>query len=81
MAVISGSVREVHDWILSKHTGRDAIDIDEDLIESRLIDSLSFVEFVFIIENSSGATIDVDNINIDDFRTLAAIEKAFFSEA
>jgi acyl carrier protein len=79
MAVISGSVREVHDWILSKHPGRDSIDIDEDLIESRLIDSLSFVEFVFIIENASGAAIDVDKINIDDFRTLSAIGKAFFS--
>jgi acyl carrier protein len=80
MAVTSGNLREVHDWILSKHTGRDSVDIDEDLIESRLIDSLSFVEFMFIIESSSGATIDVDNINIDDFRTLAAIGNTFFSK-
>jgi acyl carrier protein len=78
MSSVTGSVTEVRNWILRKHPEREAIEPDLDLIENRLIDSLSFVEFVFAVESASGASIDVENIDIDDFRTLSAIEKTFF---
>ncbi|ARQ68474.1 holo [Streptomyces marincola] len=65
-------------WILNRHPERDFIAGDENLIESRLVDSLSFVELVYAIENASGAEIDFDSIDIQDFQTLSAIEKAFF---
>jgi acyl carrier protein len=80
-SVSTGSVDEVRDWILRKHPETESIDPDLDLIENRLIDSLSFVEFVFVIESASGVSIDVENIDVGDFRTLAAIEKKFFSPA
>lgn len=73
------TIDDVRDWILAKHADRSSIDPNEDLIENRLIDSLTFVEFVFVIEQASGAVIDVDTIDIADFRSLGAIEKAFFS--
>jgi acyl carrier protein len=78
MSSVTGSVDEVRNWILRKHPERESIDADLDLIENRLIDSLSFVEFVFAIESASGVSIDVEDIDVDDFRTLASIEKAFF---
>jgi acyl carrier protein len=78
-ATSTGNLEAVSSWILAKHPERSAIDRDEDLIVNRLIDSLSFVEFVFVIEQASGADIDVDNIDLDNFRTLAAIDSAFFS--
>jgi acyl carrier protein len=65
-------------WILAKNPARSSIDLSEDLIVNRLIDSLSFVEFVFLIEQESGASIDVENIDLEQFRTLNAIERAFF---
>ncbi|HEX8936530.1 MAG TPA: acyl carrier protein [Pseudonocardiaceae bacterium] len=65
-------------WILAKNPARSSIDPSEDLIVNRLIDSLSFVEFVFLIEQESGASIDVENIDLEQFRTLNAIERAFF---
>jgi acyl carrier protein len=66
-------------WILDKHPERTSIDPEEDLIVNRLIDSLSFVEFVFLIEQESGASIDIENIDLEQFRTLGAIEKAYFA--
>lgn len=71
-------IDRVRDWVLAKHPERDSIAPDEDLISGRLVDSLAFVEFVFTIEEASGAEIDTENIDLEDFRTLNAIEKKHF---
>ena len=55
--------------------------VETDLIETGLVDSLTFVELVYVIENATGIEIDFDRIDIQDFRTLSAIEKAFFVAA
>lgn len=65
-------------WILAKNPARSSLDPSEDLIVNRLIDSLSFVEFVFLIEQESGTSIDVENIDLEQFRTLNAIARTFF---
>jgi len=70
---------KVTQWILDKHPERSSIDPSEDLIVNRLIDSLSFVEFVFLVEQESGVSIDVENIDLEQFRTLDAVERAFFN--
>ncbi|MFB6889980.1 phosphopantetheine-binding protein [Kitasatospora sp. NPDC056327] len=77
----TGSIDEVRSWILKRHPDRQTIDPEENLIETRLVDSLTFVELVYVIENATGAEIDFDNIDIQNFQTLAAIEKAFFVAA
>lgn len=74
----SQTVETVRNWLLAKHTERTSIASDEDLITARLVDSLSFVEFVLTIEEASGVEIDRDAINLEDFRTLDAIERKFF---
>ncbi|MEV6908153.1 acyl carrier protein [Amycolatopsis sp. NPDC051071] len=74
-------IEKVSDWILGRHPERGELTFEEDLIESRLVDSLSFVELVYVIEDASGAEVDFDNIDIADFKTLSAIEKAFFARA
>jgi acyl carrier protein len=58
---------------------RDLADIpaDLDLIENRLIDSLTFIEFLVFLEELTGQPIDQDNLRAADFRTLAAIEAKF----
>ncbi|WP_182874695.1 phosphopantetheine-binding protein [Microbispora sp. H10670] len=70
-------IDQIKEWILAKHKNRTDVGVDEDLIDSRLVDSLSFVEFVFLIQEVSGVEIDMDTLNISDIRTLAAIEKHF----
>lgn len=77
----TGSIDEVRKWILKRHPERHTIDAEENLIQTRLVDSLTFVELVYVIENATGVEIDFDNIDIQDFQTLAAIEKAFFAAA
>ncbi|MEU5693155.1 phosphopantetheine-binding protein [Actinosynnema sp. NPDC020468] len=72
-------VAKVQDWILGRHPDRTSIGRDEDLIESRLVDSLSFVELVYVIEDASGVEIDFDAIDLADFQTIAAIDRAFFA--
>lgn len=69
----------IKEWILSKNEGRTDVDADEDLIENRLVDSLSFVEFVFLIEETAGVEIDLDSLDINDVRTLDAIKKRFLA--
>ncbi|MBB5122060.1 holo [Streptomyces eurocidicus] len=75
----STGIEDVRAWILNRHPERDTLSPDENLIESRLVDSLSFVELVYAIEGASGVEIDFDTIDIQDFQTLSAIEKAFFA--
>jgi acyl carrier protein len=72
-------IDRIKEWILSKHENRTEVAPDEDLIDNRLVDSLSFVEFIFLVQEVSGAEIDMDTLNISDVRTLAAIEKNFLS--
>jgi acyl carrier protein len=69
----------IREWILGRHEGRTDVAADEDLIENRLVDSLSFVEFVFLIEETAGVEIDLDTLDINDVRTLDAIEKHFLA--
>ncbi|MFC5719478.1 acyl carrier protein [Streptomyces gamaensis] len=74
---MNDALQQIKDWILKRHPERQDIAPDLDLIENRLIDSLSFVEFVFLLERVSGATIEMETLEIDAIRTLDAIDRAF----
>ncbi|TDU04279.1 phosphopantetheine binding protein [Streptomyces sp. 846.5] len=75
----SKGIDKVRDWILGRHPERTELAADVDLIESRLVDSLAFVELVYTIEDAAGIEVDFESIDIEDFQTLATIEKAFFA--
>lgn len=76
---MEAALNQLKDWILKRHPERDDIPADLDLIENRLIDSLSFAEFVFLLEQVSGRSIDMDAIDVDDFRCLGNIEKRYLA--
>lgn len=65
--------------ILESNPDIDTVDPAEDLIEGRLIDSLQFVEVLAIIEDAIGREVDVTRLTVDDFRSLNAIARTFFS--
>jgi acyl carrier protein len=48
-------------------------DIDSDLIESGLIDSLALVDMIFRLEQEFGVPIALGEISIDSFRTVRRI--------
>ncbi|MGW4890529.1 acyl carrier protein [Streptomyces murinus] len=75
---MTDGLQQVKDWILKRHPERADIPGDLDLIENRIIDSLSFVEFVFLLEQHSGRAIEMETLDVDSIRTLDAIEAAFF---
>lgn len=72
-------LEQLKGWILKRHPEREDIPADIDLIDNRLIDSLSFVEFLFLLEQLSGRSIDMESIDVEDIRRLEVIEKQFFS--
>lgn len=71
---------EITTWIRSKNPDLDAeIFWDTDLIESRLIASVSFLEFIGLLEDLSGKSINVGSLSVDDFRTLDRINENFLA--
>ncbi|MFG2824427.1 acyl carrier protein [Kitasatospora sp. NPDC048365] len=75
-------MQQISEWIASKNPGLDrAVDPAEDLIEGRLIDSLDFLEFIYLLENVSGQPIDLTEVTVDDFRTLDRIQERFLAPA
>lgn len=54
------------------------IDEDTDLIESRIVDSLMFVEFLLFLEDYFGCEIQVNSGDINTFRTISGIHKRFY---
>jgi acyl carrier protein len=53
---------------------------DYDLIDNRVLDSVTFVEFILLVEEHSGREISIDTVSREDFRTVESIRKRFFDE-
>lgn len=70
----------VEQYLLAKRPDLTSIDPDLDLIENRILDSLSFVSFLYVIEEQTGREILLEDVTPDDFRTLSRIRKRFFDE-
>ena len=67
-------INEVKQWLLSKKKYLSDIPFDLDLIENDVVDSLSFVEYVLIIEEISGREVVVDDTVLDKVRTLDRVQ-------
>lgn len=75
-------MEEIINWIRSKNPDLEGeIAGDTDLIESRLIASISFLEFINLLEELSGRQIDVSSLSVADFRTIDRINENFFAPA
>jgi D-alanine--poly(phosphoribitol) ligase subunit 2 len=48
---------------------------DTDLLETGILDSFQFVELLFQLEQDFGLRIKIDDIDLDDLRTLARIAR------
>jgi acyl carrier protein len=76
---MSPELEQITAWLNNRHPRIDHIDPDYDLIDNRLIDSLGFVEFIILIEKLSGRTLNIDDMNVNSLRSLATIERTFFT--
>ncbi|MFI0450430.1 acyl carrier protein [Actinomadura sp. 6N118] len=68
------------DYLLTKRPDLDSIDPDLDLIESRVLDSLGFVNFLYALEEHTGREISLDQVSPEDFRTVNRIAKRFLHD-
>jgi acyl carrier protein len=76
---MTDKISQIKQWVLSRNQEIDDILPDQDLIESRLVDSLSFTELLILIQQLSGEIIDQSSLDIEDFRTLNAIANRYFA--
>jgi acyl carrier protein len=70
-------IAAVVDYLLAKKPDIEEIPPDLDLIENRILDSLGFVNFLYLLEELTGQEIAMEDVAPDDFRTLDAIEARF----
>ncbi|GAA2573765.1 phosphopantetheine-binding protein [Actinomadura fulvescens] len=68
------------DYLLTKRPDLGSIDPDLDLIESRVLDSLGFVNFLYALEEHTGREISLDQVSPEDFRTVNRIAKRFLHD-
>lgn len=68
----------VINYLRSKRPDITELDPDYDLIENRVLDSLGFVDFLYVLEEHTGRQISLDTVSAEDFRTLSRIQARFF---
>jgi acyl carrier protein len=76
----STGVAFVLDFLRSRRPDLVDLDHDFDLIDSRIINSLMFVEFLYRLEEATGQEIPLERVSPDDFRTINRIKTRFFDE-
>lgn len=57
------------------------IGVDEDLVLTGVLNSMHFVELLYLIEAELDTEISLDEVTTDDFRTISNIRSRFFPEA
>lgn len=71
-------IEQLRHWLESRNKEGVEITDDLDLIEARLVDSLSFVEFIYIISEANGQEVDPENLDLEKLKTLRAIAQTYF---
>lgn len=66
-------------WLREHNPALEEIDLDEDLLKSRMLDSLQFVNFMLVIEELRGAPIPSELVIPANFATLRIIERTFLA--
>jgi acyl carrier protein len=69
--------KAILEFLMQDHPEIQHIAPDQDLIDSRILDSLRFMNFIFLLEELTGEQFEVDRISVDDFRSIARIESRF----
>ncbi len=77
-APVTGTGDLALDFLLARRPDLGTIDPDYDLIDNRVLDSLGFVNFLYVLEEQTGREITLDQVSAEDFRTLRRIRERFF---
>jgi len=75
---MTNNTLQIKNWLLSKSPETTDFDEDYNIVEGGILDSLQFLELVYLIEHLSGHNVDISQVGISDFLTLKTIEAKFF---
>ncbi len=67
----------LRNWILQHRPNVRGVGDDDELIESRILDSFALLEFVFFVEEVFGREIVLDESVARNFRTLSSVCRHF----
>lgn len=74
-------LEQVRAWLLARKPEMVEIDLDFDLIENRIVDSLSFIEFLYFLEELTGHNLQTEAQSVATFHTLRVIRDNIISRA
>lgn len=75
MSLPTEPILAVKQWLLAKHQDIEDIEMDLDLIENRILNSLDFMAFVYFLEELVERELDVEAGSVEAFRTLQLINE------
>jgi acyl carrier protein len=73
-AIQADALSQIKAWLLARTQTFTEIDMDLDIIENRIVDSLSLMEFLFFLEKVSGRDLASYAQSANSFRTLRLIQ-------
>jgi acyl carrier protein len=73
-------IEQVRAWLLARNPEVTAIGWDDDLIDSRLIDSLDFPQLLLLLEELAGRELELTTENVVGFRTLRGIRDTVLAD-
>jgi len=69
----SQQIEKVKRWFLDRKPDLVDLDLDLDLIENRVLDSLALVNFIIFLESLTGREFQPSEMSASKFRTLRSI--------
>lgn len=74
-------IEDVKKWLLRERPDIKEIDLDTDLIDTRILDSVTFINFVYFMEELSGKRISLASASAaNSLRTLRMIQTNILEE-
>ncbi len=70
--------RELVDWVVDKKKLSEPDCLSQDLVDTGVLDSLFFVEYILMIEDLSGVEVVVGEELLEKTRTLQMVKDNFF---
>ena len=74
------AIRAVEEFLLANQQGLGQIDPDLELLHSRVLDSLQFMNLIFLIEELTETPVEFVKIEMRNFTSLRHIAQHFFGE-
>lgn len=69
---------ELVDWVAVKKKLSQPVNLSQDLVDTGVLDSLFFVEYILMIEDLSGVEVEVGEELLEKTRTLKMVKENFF---